>query len=393
MKKGRSCYSPAQWCLYALGSLAVPLRCLFDRWSRPLQVLRCHHRMDLYGRVQSEEKRFRHSGDLGGVVHVNNKVSTPCTFHVREVRCLRIDLFNDRSNSLIEGPVPGQFVSRICREAEREHEAHTLLLPTRLKETSGRLSLLYPPVTGSPQAWACSSGEGTAPICCIRPRASQFSHSSTILPSSMRWIVIPVIPTSLPVGAMPISSPWCVSCALQRLTTLSPSAISSSSVMRRSGRAERIMETNCFKPSIPRTSSSGSCITMVCAYTSWRASSRVSRLPVPTISQERRVRALFSSDIYCPPFSRFRRWVVARQLYSGPKRSPAHELNVLFLPNSKTLRKIPGKRGGPALFTLLPRREILGNWASGFWSSWKPVCSRSDAFRLWAFSETQKESE
>src|SRR5215217_6036239 len=150
MKKGRSCYAPAQWCLYALGSLAVPLRCLFDRFSRHLQVLRCHHRMDLYGRVQSEEKRLGHSGDLGGVVHVNNKVSTPCTFHVREVRSLRIDLFNDRSNSLIEGPVPGQFVSRICWEAEREHEAHALLLPTRLEETSGRLSLLYPPVTGSP---------------------------------------------------------------------------------------------------------------------------------------------------------------------------------------------------------------------------------------------------
>src|SRR5215208_115623 len=287
--------------LYALGSLAVPLRRLFDRFCRLLQVLRCHHRMDLYGRVQSEEKRFRYSGDLGGVVHVNNKVSAPCAFHVCEVRRLRIDLFNDRSNGLIEGPVPGQFVSRICREAEREHEAHALLLPTRPEETSGRLSLLYPPVTGSPQAWACSSGEGTAPICCIRPRASQFSHSSTILPSSMRWIVIPVIATSLPVGAIPISSPWCVPCALQRLTTLFPSAISSSSVMRRSGRAERIMETNCVIPSMPRTSSSGSCITMLSAYTSWRASSRVSRLPLATISQERRVRALFSSDIHCPP--------------------------------------------------------------------------------------------
>src|SRR5215216_411377 len=136
--------------LYALGSLAVPLRRLFDRFSRPLQVLRCHHRMDLYGRVQSEEKRFRYSGDLGRVVHVNNKVSAPCAFHVREVRRLRIDLFNDRPNGLIEGPVPGQFVSRICREAEREHEAHVLLLSTRLKETSGRLSLLYPPVRGSP---------------------------------------------------------------------------------------------------------------------------------------------------------------------------------------------------------------------------------------------------
>jgi hypothetical protein len=72
MKKGRSCYSPAQWCLYALGSLAVPLRRLFDRRSGPLQVLRSHHRMDLYSRVQSDEKGFRYSGDLGGVVHVKD---------------------------------------------------------------------------------------------------------------------------------------------------------------------------------------------------------------------------------------------------------------------------------------------------------------------------------
>src|SRR5215217_4717484 len=94
--------------LYALGSLAVPLRRLFDRWSRPLQVLRCHHRMDLYGRVQSEEKRFRYSGDLGGVVHVNNEVSTPCAFHVCEVRCLEFDLLKDRLNSLAHVTAPGQ---------------------------------------------------------------------------------------------------------------------------------------------------------------------------------------------------------------------------------------------------------------------------------------------
>src|SRR5215208_7447801 len=143
MKKGQSCYALAQWCLYALGSLAVPLRRLFDCFSRPLQVLRCHHRMDLYGRIQSEEKRFRYSGDLGGVVHVNNKVSTPCAFHVREVRRLRIDHFNDRSNSLIEGPVPGQLVSRICWEAEREHEAHMQYSfpPAQKKLPAGCLSL------------------------------------------------------------------------------------------------------------------------------------------------------------------------------------------------------------------------------------------------------------
>src|SRR5215208_6089514 len=50
---------------------------------------------------------------------------------------------------------------------------------------------------------------------------------------------------------------------------------------------------------MPRTSSSGSGITKVSAYTSLRASSRVSRFVSVTISQERRARALFScTDIY-----------------------------------------------------------------------------------------------
>src|SRR5829696_4328183 len=142
MKKGRSCYAPAQGCLYALGSLAVPLRCLFDRWSRPLQVLRCHNRMDLYGRVQSEEKRFRHSGDLGGVVHVNNKVSTPCSFHVRKVRRFGVDLLKDRLNSLAHVTAPSQFISLVVRETEREHEAHLhySFLPARKKTPADSIS-------------------------------------------------------------------------------------------------------------------------------------------------------------------------------------------------------------------------------------------------------------
>ncbi len=49
--KGRGLTAPARWRLYALGSLAVPLRRLIYRRSRPVQVLRAHHRTDLYGRV------------------------------------------------------------------------------------------------------------------------------------------------------------------------------------------------------------------------------------------------------------------------------------------------------------------------------------------------------
>ena len=98
--------------------------------------------MDLDGRVQSEEKRFRYSGDLGGVVHVNNEVSTPCAFHICEVRRLRIDLLKDRLNSLAHVTVPGQFISLLVRETEREHEAHMhySFPPARRETQAGSIS-------------------------------------------------------------------------------------------------------------------------------------------------------------------------------------------------------------------------------------------------------------
>src|SRR5215216_4207105 len=80
------------------------------------------------------------------------------------------------------------------------------------------------------------------------------------------------------------------------------------------------------------------------AYTSARASSRVSRFPSLTITQERRVRTLFSSDIYCSPSSHFPRRVTARHLYGGPKQGSAHGSNALFLLTSLCLNKLGGCR-------------------------------------------------
>ena len=48
---------------------------------------------------------------------------------------------------------------------------------------------------------------------------------STIFPFIIRLTPIPVTVDDLPVGGMPASSPVCVPCAVQRVTTLSPSAI------------------------------------------------------------------------------------------------------------------------------------------------------------------------
>src|SRR5215210_954481 len=81
MQEGRGCrYGPGPMAsLRARCTLAVPLRRLFDRWSRPLQVLRCHHRMDLYGRVQSDI--FRSARDIC--------IPLLITIHYRRTRGLR----------------------------------------------------------------------------------------------------------------------------------------------------------------------------------------------------------------------------------------------------------------------------------------------------------------
>ena len=50
-------------------------------------------------------------------------------------------------------------------------------------------------------------GSGTTPSWRIRPRASQLTKPSTILPFEKRAMVTPVIANCLFVGAMPLSSP------------------------------------------------------------------------------------------------------------------------------------------------------------------------------------------
>src|SRR5215217_1501165 len=59
---------------------------------------------------------------------------------------------------------------------------------------------------------------------------------------------------SLPVGAMPWNSPWWVPRIVPRDATLSPSAICSSMMMRKSGKAERNSPTKRFTSSGPRSS-------------------------------------------------------------------------------------------------------------------------------------------
>src|SRR5215204_5982411 len=94
------------------------------------------------------------------------------------------------------------------------------------------------------------------------------------------------------------------------------------------------------------------------------------------------------------PITCFPRRVVARQLYSGAKRSPAHESNVLicFLDGmlvprggllSASRSRKPSFRQTGFSETGLPVLIILGNLASGIRGSRKPN------FRCCRFSETQ----
>src|SRR5215216_3096886 len=65
----------------------------------------------------------------------------------------------------------------------------------------------------------------------------------------MRYTEMPVNSTSLPVGGMPMYSPWWVARLLQRATTLSPSAMRSSMVLVTSGKPCRKFAASCLAAS------------------------------------------------------------------------------------------------------------------------------------------------
>src|SRR6266478_5453422 len=50
----------------------------------------------------------------------------------------------------------------------------------------------------------------TTPSCCIKPRASQLTQPSTILPFVKRAMLVPEMVNCFPVGAIPLRSPLCV---------------------------------------------------------------------------------------------------------------------------------------------------------------------------------------
>src|SRR5829696_1934486 len=93
--------------------------------------------MDFYRRVQSEEKGLCHSGELGGVVHVDDEVPSSGAIHVREVRRLRLEFIHYGLKVSMETSVLNGRVGLLRRHAETEHEAHILSSFLPLNALSG----------------------------------------------------------------------------------------------------------------------------------------------------------------------------------------------------------------------------------------------------------------
>src|SRR3712207_3892390 len=99
-----------------------------------------------------------------------------------------------------------------------------------VSHTLSRIKYQMPPqplyLQGQPAEgkFSLQEGEETAPSCCIMPIMSQLAQLSTILPSAMRSMLMPVQLSSLCVGSMPMNSPSCVPIEVNLVATKSPSA-------------------------------------------------------------------------------------------------------------------------------------------------------------------------
>src|SRR5215211_6864973 len=178
-----------------------------------------------------------------------------------------------------------------------------------------------------------------APICRIKPKSSERPHDSAIWPPSMRYIEIPVKFTLLPVGGMPMYSPWWVAWALQWATTLSLSAMRSSMVLSKSGKPRRTLAASCLASS----TRSGA-----------KSSAAASRLPVWFQSSpcSRCTRALFSSTDMLLLLVSAPRILAGQTLrtdeYDASYRSTAHALStgeLLRIPLLRTRLNKDEKQG------------------------------------------------
>ena len=82
--------------------------------------------MDLDGRAQSEEKGFRISTKLGGVVYVDDEVAASCAIYGSKVSSLGLKVLHYRLQGRGEPSILQPRVSLLRWDAERKHCAHSL---------------------------------------------------------------------------------------------------------------------------------------------------------------------------------------------------------------------------------------------------------------------------
>ena len=185
----------------------------------------------------------------------------------------------------------------------------------------------------------------------------------------MRYIEMPLKFTLLPVGGIPMYSPWWVAWALQWATTLSLSAMRSSMVLSKSGKPRRTLAASCLASS----TRSGA-----------KSSAAASRLPVwfqssPFLAPGALER--FASQVVhmasCPPmnpYSEDLRKKIVEALSRGTTKSEAARSFGVSRSSVKRYAKL-AEEGRP----LAPRNDPAPNprWTrkpGGFWRQiWKSV--------------------
>src|SRR5574341_1996306 len=96
----------------ALALSAVLLDGCLDGTASPGEILWHHHRMDLNARIEREKPRLGNRGDLGGVLHVEEKKRRPLSIVVREIHGFGLQIRQDGLDGCAElsglrRPVPG----------------------------------------------------------------------------------------------------------------------------------------------------------------------------------------------------------------------------------------------------------------------------------------------
>src|ERR1051326_6062436 len=194
---------------------------------------------------------------------------------------------------------------------------------------------------------------GARPNCCSMLSWSTVAQCSTTLPLANRPIWISVQIAVLPVAFIPWKSPFIVPRTDMRPTTCSPSAMRSSTVYLRSGKAVVSAPKNALKLAMPAGLPGGAAWSTNSAPKYWSAASRV--LVLITFSAMARKAALLNSDILVL----LRNRCMERQTRASADGASLRWGGQMLAASSST-HASPGAPGGTAL--VVGRAERRGVW-------------------------------